>query len=168
MSQSRFRDPAEPSFYSLGPISEENIEEWRATIKGPSDTPYEGGIFHLRLSVAGRDYPSLPPHVRFMTKIYHPNIDERGTIRADMLDPEGTYEPTITLTNLVVSICSLLGNPGWDEPLVPEIAVEYHRSPKLFEENARKWTKRYATSEVVFPGDREDGYYNTVEPPPEE
>lgn len=118
---------------------------------------------HLRLSVAGCNYPFQPPHVWFMTKIYHANVDERGAICADLLDPAGTYEPTITLANLVVSICSLLEDPGWDEPLVPEIAAEYHRSPKLFEETAREWTKRYATGTVVFPGDREDGYYNTVD-----
>jgi ubiquitin-conjugating enzyme E2 D/E len=110
-----------------------------------------------------------------MTKIYHPNVNEQGAICADMLrvikeNPEagvGGWSPLLYLDRVVVSICSLLDDPGWDEPLVPEIAAEYHRSPKLFEETAREWTKRYATGQLVFPGDREDGYYNTVAPPAE-
>lgn len=45
-----------------GPISEDDFFEWEALIKGPEDTPYEGGIFRAKLSFP-RDYPLNPPKV---------------------------------------------------------------------------------------------------------
>ena len=45
---------------------------WAATIFGPSDTPWEGGIFSLRMTFCDQ-YPDKPPKVRFTTKVFHPN-----------------------------------------------------------------------------------------------
>lgn len=53
-------------------------------ITGPEDSPYEGGIFELDVSVTDR-YPFEPPKVRFVTPIYHPNIDSTGRICLDLL-----------------------------------------------------------------------------------
>ena len=44
-------------------------------IDGSADTPYDGGTCVLRLSVPQR-YPLEPPKARFVTPIYHPNIDQ--------------------------------------------------------------------------------------------
>jgi ubiquitin-conjugating enzyme E2 A len=57
---------------SAGPLSEENIFVWAASIFGPSDTPWEGGIFSLRMTFCDQ-YPDKPPKVRFTTKAFHPN-----------------------------------------------------------------------------------------------
>lgn len=46
---------------------------WQAFIEGPSDTPYEGRIFHVRI-VLTSDYPIVAPKIYFKTKIFHPNI----------------------------------------------------------------------------------------------
>jgi len=53
-------------------------------IIGAEDTPYDGGIFVIHLSLPDR-YPFEPPKVCFVTPIYHPNIDERGRICLDTL-----------------------------------------------------------------------------------
>lgn len=53
-------------------------------ITGPEDSPYEDGIFELDLSVTNR-YPFEPPKLRFITPIYHPNIDSTGRICLDLL-----------------------------------------------------------------------------------
>ncbi|WVZ19472.1 hypothetical protein V8G54_006794 [Vigna mungo] len=52
---------------------ESNIFKWTAFVKGPSETPYEGGVFQLSFSVSDQ-YPLQPPQVRFLTKIFHPNV----------------------------------------------------------------------------------------------
>mmetsp|Transcript_58038 Transcript_58038/g.184432 ORF Transcript_58038/g.184432 Transcript_58038/m.184432 type:complete len:110 (-) Transcript_58038:407-736(-) len=52
---------------------ESNIFKWTAFIKGPADTPYEGGTFQLDIIVP-EAYPLVPPAIRYVTKIFHPNV----------------------------------------------------------------------------------------------
>lgn len=54
-------------------------------IQGPQDTPYENGIFKLEINIPKR-YPIEPPSIRFVTPIYHPNIDNGGRICLDILN----------------------------------------------------------------------------------
>lgn len=61
-----------PEGCSASPHSEENLFVWSATIFGPDETPWEGGIFGLRL-IFGENYPEKPPRVRFTSDIFHPN-----------------------------------------------------------------------------------------------
>lgn len=63
---------------------EENLRYFDVSMEGPSSSPYEGGIFKLELFLPD-DYPMIAPKVRFLTKIYHPNIDRLGRICLDVL-----------------------------------------------------------------------------------
>lgn len=56
-----------------------NILVWQAVIFGPDDTPWEGGTFKLLLEFT-EDYPNKAPSVRFITKMFHPNIYNDGQI----------------------------------------------------------------------------------------
>lgn len=137
---------AAPNFLTLSPISADNILEWQATIQGPPDTPYEFGVFHVCISLTGIDYPSVPPRMWFHTKVYHPNIDEKGAICADFLDT-GTrgWTPAYTLQHCVMCLLLLLQDPCSSDPLMPEIAYQKKFEPMNFERLARKWTRLYAT-----------------------
>ena len=60
------------------------LKSMRLEITGPENSPYEGGVFELDLSITDR-YPFEPPKLRFITPIYHPNIDSTGRICLDLL-----------------------------------------------------------------------------------
>ena len=57
----------------LEPIDDDDLSLWTAVIKGPPDSPYEGGKFRLRLEIPS-GYPMQPPRVTFVTRVCHPNV----------------------------------------------------------------------------------------------
>lgn len=65
-------------------FSEENIREIYADIDGPTGTPFEGGVFRVKL-LLGEDFPDAPPKGYFITKVFHPNISEAGDICVNVL-----------------------------------------------------------------------------------
>jgi len=132
------RDP--PSSCSAGPIGED-LFHWQATIMGPSDSPYSGGVFFLAIHFP-TDYPFKPPKVNFTTRIYHPNINSNGSICLDILRDQ--WSPALTISKVLLSICSMLTDPNPDDPLVPEIAHVYKTDRSRYEATAREWTRKYA------------------------
>ena len=132
------KDP--PLNISAGPIND-NLFEWEAVLLGPTETPYEGGVFILNIHIP-LDYPMKPPNILFKTKIYHPNINSTGSICLDIL--KSNWSPSLTLSKLLLSICSLLNDPNCDDPLVPDIAKECKHNNPLFIKNAKEWTQYYA------------------------
>ena len=134
------QDP--PSNCSAGP-ADEDLFKWEATIIGPIDTVYEGGIFKLDILFPER-YPFKPPKVKFRTRIYHPNINSSGGICLDILKDQ--WSPALTISKVLLSICSLLDEPNPDDPLVPEIADEYVNNRKVYDDTARTWTRLFASS----------------------
>ncbi|MGH0124095.1 UNVERIFIED_CONTAM: hypothetical protein FKN15_018176, partial [Acipenser sinensis] len=86
------RDP--PAQCSAGPVGDD-LFHWQATIMGPSDSPYQGGVFFLTIHFP-TDYPFKPPKVAFTTKIYHPNINSNGSICLDILRSQ--WSPALTVS----------------------------------------------------------------------
>ncbi|XP_035305614.1 ubiquitin-conjugating enzyme E2 E1-like [Cricetulus griseus] len=132
------QDP--PAQCSAGPVSE-NMFHWQATIMGPEDSPYQGGVFFLSIHFPS-NYPYKPPKISFTTRIFHPNISKNGSICLDILSSE--WSPALTISNVLLSICSLLCDPNPDDPLVPEIAKVYRKDIRQYNKLAREWTERYA------------------------
>ncbi len=137
------QDP--PSNCSAAPESNdpdsEDIYHWSATILGPAASVYEGGIFNLSIEFP-QNYPFKPPKIRFITKIYHPNINMSGGICLDILKDQ--WSPALTISKVLISICSLLDDPNPDDPLVPEIADIYVKNRLQYDLTAREWTQHYA------------------------
>uniref|UniRef100_A0A182WYA7 E2 ubiquitin-conjugating enzyme n=2 Tax=Neoptera TaxID=33340 RepID=A0A182WYA7_ANOQN len=129
------RDP--PAQCSAGPVGDD-LFHWQATIMGPPDSPYQGGVFFLTIHFP-TDYPFKPPKVAFTTRIYHPNINSNGSICLDILRSQ--WSPALTISKVLLSICSLLCDPNPDDPLVPEIARIYKTDREKYNELAREWTR---------------------------
>ncbi|KAM9828449.1 ubiquitin-conjugating enzyme E2 T isoform 2-T2 [Syngnathus typhle] len=104
--------------------TEERIDDLQAQIVGGSGTPYEGGVFTLEIKIPER-YPFEPPKMRFLTPIYHPNIDTAGRICYDALKlpPKGAWRPSLNLSTLLTSIQLLMSEPNPDDPLMADIHV---------------------------------------------
>ncbi|XP_058125881.1 ubiquitin-conjugating enzyme E2-17 kDa-like [Anopheles ziemanni] len=129
-----------PAHCSAGPIRN-NLYQWQATIMGPPDSPYQGGLFSLTIDFPSC-YPFKPPKVAFTTRIYHPNINSNGSICLDIL--RSKWSPALTVSKVLLSICSMLCDPNPDDPLVPEIAKVYTTNREQYNKRARMWTQRYA------------------------
>ncbi|KAF4222613.1 hypothetical protein CNMCM5878_003651 [Aspergillus fumigatiaffinis] len=129
-----------PSSCSAGPVGDD-LFHWQATIMGPGDSPYSGGVFFLTIHFP-TDYPFKPPKVNFTTRIYHPNINSNGSICLDILRDQ--WSPALTISKVLLSICSMLTDPNPDDPLVPEIAHVYKTDRPRYEATAREWTRKYA------------------------
>lgn len=135
------KDP--PSHVSAGPINN-NPESclWEATIMGPSDSPYAGGVFNLDI-VFPEKYPFKAPIITFKTKIFHPNINRHGSICLDILNVK--WSPAMSISKVLLSIVSLLTDPNPDDPLEKDIANLYINDIEEYKKQARKFTIQYAS-----------------------
>lgn len=127
---------------SVGPISDDNLRHWKATIIGPKGTPYEGGIFELDIKFPN-DYPFVSPIVKFITKMYHCNILEKGDICLDIL--KGQWSPAYTIMKVLLSIVALLSDPNPNDPFNADAARMYKANKKRYDEIVREYVLTYAS-----------------------
>lgn len=114
----------------------------KGSFPGPKDTPYDGGVFEVDI-VIPESYPFQPVKMKFITKVYHPNISSAsGAICLDIL--KDAWSPVLTLKSTLISLQSLLCSPEPNDPQDAEVAKHYMTSKNSFEETARYWTQTYA------------------------
>lgn len=123
---------------------ESNARYFHVLVQGPKDSPYEGGMFKLELFLP-EEYPMSAPKVRFMTKIYHPNIDKLGRICLDILKDK--WSPALQIRTVLLSIQALLSAPNPDDPLANDVAEKWKVDEKAAIEEARNWTRKYASAQ---------------------
>jgi len=114
---------------------------WRGTIEGPADTPYENGEFKLQITIP-ENYPFQAPKVEFLTKIYHCNVAPDGSICLDILKHQ--WSSCNTILTILLSLRSLLNDPNPDDPLVAEIGKQLKSNKSEHNKCAREWTELYA------------------------
>ncbi|KAJ7119746.1 ubiquitin-conjugating enzyme/RWD-like protein [Mycena epipterygia] len=115
----------------------------KGSFPGPEDTPYQGGHFEVDI-VIPESYPFQPVKMKFITKVYHPNVSSAsGAICLDIL--KDAWSPVLTLKSTLISLQSLLCSPEPNDPQDAEVAKHYTTSKHSFEETAIYWTKTYAT-----------------------
>lgn len=128
------------------PRDEASLTVLDAEICGAADTPYERGLFRLEVHIPP-EYPLKPPRVRFVTPIYHPNIDSQGRICLDTLTmpPKGAWKPSLNVATLLTTVQALMSSPNPDDGLMVDITHEYRRNPALFQKKARAFTDKHAS-----------------------
>ncbi|CAI0408588.1 unnamed protein product [Linum tenue] len=94
-----FNSPLVELSWRAGPVAEDMFH-WQATIMGPPDSPYSGGVFLVSIHFPP-DYPFKPPKVAFRTKVFHPNINSNGSICLDILKEQ--WSPALTISKVIVS-----------------------------------------------------------------
>lgn len=112
-----------------------NIMVWQAIIFGPDDTPWEGGTFKLLFEFT-EDYPNKPPAVKFLTKMFHPNIYADGKICLDIL--QNQWSPIYDIAAVLTSIQSLLSDPNPASPANGEASQLYERDRREYNRKVRE------------------------------
>ena len=118
-----------------------DLTRWECVIIGPSDTPYADGVFELTLNIP-EEYPLKPPEVKYKTKVFHPNIDDHGNICVSIL--KNDWASNLTISKVLLSICSLFLDPNPGDPLKPDVAALYANNINEFNRIAYEWTQLYA------------------------
>lgn len=118
-------------------INEDNLFEWEVAIFGPPHTLYEAGYFKAHVKFPP-DYPYSPPSIRFLTKVWHPNVYENGDLCISILhppidDPQSgelpceRWNPTQNVRTILLSVISLLNEPNTFSPANVDASVMYRR-----------------------------------------
>ena len=113
-------------------FNENDITDIQADIEGPTATPYEGGVFRVKIKIPN-NFPNVAPKGLFLTKIFHPNISEQGEICVNTLKRD--WDPkNWSLSNLFQVIKCLLIIP------FPQSALN-EEAGKLFMEDYNQFFK---------------------------
>lgn len=128
-----------PEGCSASPASEDNLFVWNATVFGPDDTPWEGGIFSLRITF-GERYPDKPPRVRFTSEVFHPNVYQDGTLCMDIIQDQ--WSPCHNICTLLTSVQSLLTDPNCQSPANPEAAHCYNSDRTAYNKRVRRLAQK--------------------------
>nr|XP_006993104.2 ubiquitin-conjugating enzyme E2 L3 isoform X2 [Peromyscus maniculatus bairdii] len=109
--------------------------------------PYDKGAFRIEINFPA-EYPFKPPKITFKTKIYHPNIDEKGQVCLPVISAEN-WKPATKTDQVIQSLIALVNDPQPEHPLRADLAEEYSKDRKKFCKNAEEFTKKYGEKRPV-------------------
>lgn len=127
-------------------MSESNINEWSFVIFGPSDSVYKDGVYNGKLIIP-KEYPHRPPEVKFISKLFHPNVYDDGKLCMSILhegiDPTGyekeeeRWRPLNNIRTIFISIVSLLYDPNPDSPANIDAGVMWRKDQETYKQRVK-------------------------------
>jgi len=122
-------------------VDESNVLIWQGKVC-TDQPPYNIGAFKIEI-VFPAEYPFKPPKITFKTKIYHPNIDEKGQVCLPIISPEN-WKPATRTDQVIQALAALINDPEPEHPLRGDLAEEYTKNKKQFLQKAADYTKKHA------------------------
>ena len=127
---------------TLEMVDDQDLRHFIGIIRGPEDSPYSGGRFHLDIQLP-EEYPFSPPKIKFTTRVWHPNVSSQtGAICLDIL--KDRWSAAMSLRTAMLSIQALLMSPEPSDPQDAEVARMYMNDRPRFDAMALHWTQSYA------------------------
>ena len=112
-------------------------------LEGPPNTPYENGYFLFKMLFPD-DFPSKPPKVIIISKIFHPNISEKGEVSFNILQDnilEERWSPPLwSFDKTIYPIQSLLDEPNPDNFLNEKAGILFKENRSIYDETVRSYT----------------------------
>jgi ubiquitin-conjugating enzyme E2 H len=133
----------------------DSASEFFVKLKGPKDSPYEGGTWKVRVSLPAQ-YPYKSPSIGFCNTMFHPNVDESsGSVCLDVINQ--TWSPMYELVNVfAVFLPQLLLYPNPTDPLNGSAAALLMKDKKAYENRVKEYVKKYASQDFSFADDDEE------------
>ncbi|TMS22029.1 SUMO-conjugating enzyme UBC9 [Larimichthys crocea] len=122
-----------------------NLMNWECAIPGKKGTPWEGGLFKLRMLFKD-DYPSSPPKCKFEPPLFHPNVYPSGTVCLSILEEDKDWRPAITIKQILLGIQELLNEPNIQDPAQAEAYTIYCQNRVEYEKRVRAQAKKFSPS----------------------
>ncbi|CAM0142430.1 unnamed protein product [Umbelopsis sp. WA50703] len=108
----------------------------------------EGGFFKAHL-IFPSTYPMMPPSMKFVSEMYHPNVYPDGTHPPG--DDKYGYEkaserwsPVHTVETILISVISMLSSPNDESPANIEAAKEWRNDFPTFKKKVQRIVRRSA------------------------
>nr|ACO13072.1 Ubiquitin-conjugating enzyme E2 L3 [Lepeophtheirus salmonis]ADD38824.1 Ubiquitin-conjugating enzyme E2 L3 [Lepeophtheirus salmonis] len=132
---------ADLKFFRDIEVDEQNMLVWQGLLL-PDKYPYNKGAFKVEITFPP-EYPFKPPKINFKTKIYHPNVDEKGQVCLPIILADN-WKPATKTNQVVLALVSLINEPEPEHPLRGDLAKEFTRDRKKFYKNAEDFTKKFS------------------------
>lgn len=141
-----------------------NLFKWDIYVEGPPNTLYEKGIFKLQMDFP-TDYPMSPPHLKFVSEFWHPNVYNDGRVCLSILHapghdpmsgelPEERWLPSQTVSTIILSLISMLDEPNFSSPANVDASVQLRNQPEEYKKRVAQCiekAKKDVPSHIVIP-----------------
>ena len=131
---------------AFGLFDEDKICKWIVTILGAKDSSYKGALFYMEFTFQN-NYPEKPPKIRFLTPIYHPNVNSRNGQELGLIQPNlinKWWNSSNNIMELSSKIFTIFYFQYPEYVFDIERAKEYKENKSLFEAKAKYFSKKYA------------------------